>query len=141
MTDQTAKKVEFELRLAERYRKLYRSANDRGKDFSLTLTDLRKLMKQKHCAYTGVAMIDVSDNSCPDNQRTIDRINPLVGYTKENTVAASYRANQLKETLLENKFTNPNCPPTGTNCVGYDFLKNFVKGLEAVGYEEPSKVD
>tara|TARA_R110000744_G_scaffold361666_1_gene469480 strand:- start:512 stop:685 length:174 start_codon:yes stop_codon:yes gene_type:complete len=53
--------------LAEKYIKKYNNSIDRGLEFSLTLTDLKTLLKKKTCYYTGVPFNE-------ENFMTLDRI-------------------------------------------------------------------
>lgn len=140
MTD----KIDLELRVAIRYKRLHDSAKKRNKEFTLTLTDMKKLIKQQHCQYTGVELTDNDNNdlSLPTH-RTFERIDPRVGYTRKNTIVVSRLANALKEKLLENAYTNPNSVASGnaTECIGLDMLKKFVLGVEAAGYKDPDDVE
>lgn len=88
--------MNFELAVARKYMYLMQSAVRRGKDFNLTLPDVRKLLSRKTCAYTGV-------HFSSENTRTVDRVDSNKGYVKGNVVAVTHKANQLKNTLFENK--------------------------------------
>lgn len=90
--------VEFELYVANKYRQVHRSAKSRGKEFTLTLADVRRLIKRKTCAYTGVKFEKTGDNIL-----TFERVNSDIGYTKQNVIAVSLFANKLKNALFEDK--------------------------------------
>lgn len=84
--------------VAQKYLSLRSSANRRGKEFNLTLSDVRTLLKKKTCYYTGLKFTDEVNY-----QRTVDRVDNTKGYVKGNVVACTHIANQLKEMLVENK--------------------------------------
>lgn len=93
-------KVEFELRVARKYKNLYNSASRRNIEFTLTLTDVRQLLKQKYCHFTGVPLLipeGVAENT-PEFQNTlsIDRLDNEQGYVRGNVVACTYFINRLK---------------------------------------------
>ena len=81
--------------VAIKYLQLIKSARNRNKEFSLTLSDVRKLLRIKKCHYTGVAF---GEN---DNAMTVDRIDSAKGYVKGNVVACTYWANQAKNAVYE----------------------------------------
>jgi len=82
-------------RVAKKYLQIANSAATRGKEFSLTLADVRKLLRVKKCHYTGVVFGD------GDNAMTVDRIDSAKGYIKGNVVACTHWANQTKNSVYE----------------------------------------
>lgn len=84
----------LDLVVGEKWVNLRKSAHRRGKDFNLTIGDVKKLVLRKTCAYTGVRLT-------PDN-RTVDRIDASKGYVRGNVCAVTHAANQLKNAALEN---------------------------------------
>lgn len=76
------------------------NAKKRGINFSLSLSDMKKLVTRKTCYYTGVRLEDDVEHDHP-LKRTLERLDSSVGYTKENTVACSHAANSLKNMLFE----------------------------------------
>lgn len=84
--------------VARKYKQLFDSACRRGKEFNLSLGDVKRLVERKTCAYTGVKLTDKQNET---NSRTIDRLDPCVGYVKGNVYAVSNRANNLKNQLFE----------------------------------------
>lgn len=91
-------KVITDLDVARKYIQLQDSARKRCKEFSLSLVDVRTLLKKKTCHYTGMKFSEE-----PNLKRTVDRIDNTKGYIKGNVVACTHIANQLKEMLVENK--------------------------------------
>lgn len=91
---------DFDSYVAFKYLAKKKNATQRGIEFSLTLSDMRNLLRRKCCYYTGVKLTDHAE-SCVADKRTIERLDSDKGYTKENTVACSYAANMLKNTLFE----------------------------------------
>lgn len=81
--------------VAIKYLQLIKSARNRNKEFSLTLSDVRKLLRIKKCHYTGVAF---GEN---DNAMTVDRIDSTKGYVKGNVVACTHWANRTKNAVYE----------------------------------------
>ena len=102
--------------VARKYLQLKESATRRGKDFTISLSDVRTLLKKKTCYYTGLPFTDEVNYS-----RTVDRIDVNKGYIKGNVVACTHIANQLKEMLVENKEA-----PFRTNVKA---LKKFIEKL------------
>jgi len=101
--------ADFEERIIFKWKQLKQSAVDRGKDFKLTLEDVRKLMLVKKCYYLNV---DLEDNyydqvKATPHERTIDRIDNNKGYIKGNVVSCSRKANQLKNLVFESGFSDP----------------------------------
>lgn len=85
-------------RLAAYYVNKVKSSIDRGIDFDLSLSDVKRLWRRTTCYYTNVPLTTVAGQR---NTRTLDRIDHTKGYTKDNTVVCSYFANQLKNELFE----------------------------------------
>lgn len=95
-------KVELTYRVAKKYQHLHDRAVTRGKDFDLDLSDVRRLLTKKRCAYTGVILTDKEQHlPTKDSYRTIDRLDPLKGYVKGNVYAVSNAANATKNILFE----------------------------------------
>lgn len=88
----------FDLMLAQHYVNKARNAKSRGIEFTLTLADMRKLLKTKKCFYTGQPLVF---GEVP-NGFTIDRVDNTIGYTKENSVACAHWVNAWKNSVLEN---------------------------------------
>lgn len=130
-----------DIRLAKKYTSLAGSAKRRGKEFSLTLADVRALLRVKRCAYTGVTLTEpesggdgnVTQTPLRPTDRTFDRLDPSIGYHKGNVFAVSHEANALKEALLESKLSPSGCHPL---CTTWEKLLAFVKTLEKKGYSE-----
>ncbi len=81
--------------VATKYLQLIKSARNRNKEFSLTLSDVRKLLRIKKCHYTGVTFGE------GDHAMTVDRIDSAKGYVKGNVVACTHWANQAKNAVYE----------------------------------------
>ena len=80
-----------DVELAWMYVKKAQSTKDRGLDFELSLSEYVSLSKDKYCFYTGVLLTS--------KNRTIERLNPNIGYYHSNCVAVSSKANSAKSAL------------------------------------------
>ena len=87
--------------IARKFLSVLNSAEKRGKEFNLTLKEVKKLLSRKTCYYTGVTLVNYSEEDPVDNARTFDRIDNEQGYVIGNVVACSHWSNQLKNTLFE----------------------------------------
>lgn len=92
-------KVRFTtLQLSDKLRSKLQSCEKRKIPFKLTLTQYERLMKTRKCFYTGVPMNGDKDSPyCV----TLDRKNPDLPYTNENTVACCKMANDIKNKVFE----------------------------------------
>lgn len=113
-----------DLIIAEKYVHLFRSATKRNKDFNLSYADVRKLMDRKTCFYTGVKFNEDEEHPY---YRTIDRIDPNKGYVKDNVVACSMLANQIKNRLFEE--------PTSNLSTNVNFMLKMIEKLQKVGFD------
>lgn len=89
----------FDALVAKKYYDKYRNAEDRGIHFDLSFTDVKKLLKETHCYFTGVEFVRETGN--PLNM-TFERVNENEGYTKENTKAVTHAANNWKSMVIDN---------------------------------------
>jgi hypothetical protein len=88
----------FDLQLADYYVKKFKNARERNIEFTLTLADLKKLLKKKTCYYTGQSL----NFTGGENVFTLDRVDSKKGYTKENTVQCAGWVNRFKNEVFEN---------------------------------------
>lgn len=75
-------------------------ARQRGVEFSLDVSDIEDLLKERQCYYTGSTLSDSTKRFNPA-KRTIDRVDSKGGYTRDNVVASTWSANQLKNMIFE----------------------------------------
>ena len=79
-----------------------KSASNRRLTFDLTIHKLSKELKKKTCPFLGIKLLSrfgyiaVDGEPTPDNLATLDRIDSSLGYTDENTIICSMRANSVK---------------------------------------------
>lgn len=88
---------DLDLIVADKLKQMKASADKRNKEFNLTFTDVKRLLKRKTCYYTGLKFN-------PDDTNlglTIDRIDNKLGYVKGNVVSCCNAVNSLKEHILE----------------------------------------
>lgn len=85
--------------VARKFLQVLDSARKRGIEFTLSLADVKLLIKKKKCYYTDLPF-DYSDK---EKSLTFDRINSKLGYIKGNVVACRYDVNQLKNILIEHE--------------------------------------
>lgn len=76
------------------YNRLKSSAKKRGIDFDLTLSDLNNLTFPITCPILGIPL--ALNNVQSDNSYSIDRIDSSKGYTIDNIIVISWKANRLK---------------------------------------------
>lgn len=89
-------KIQEDLQVAKRFVNACISAGERNIEWDLTLADVRRLMRRKVCAYTGLRFEDT------DKLRmTLERIDNKKGYTTENVIPVCFFANQLKNEMVE----------------------------------------
>lgn len=102
-----------DLDIAKKLIRIARSAEDRGIEFDLTFTKVKKLMNSKKCFFTGV-VLDKSNGESP-NYITFDRVDANGGYTDNNVVACSKAFNQKKKdiTLVDIKTMYEKCVKLG----------------------------
>jgi len=90
-----------DLDVAAKFMSLNSNAINRGKEFSLSLVDVRRLLTKKRCEYTGVELTKASSALANGTDRTIDRLDPNLGYIPGNVFAVSHQANSLKNVFFE----------------------------------------
>lgn len=95
--DTESEEKPYQVKLANKFLQLHRSAVNRGKSFNLTLKDVHLLLQQQTCFYTGEAFIEEDKNY----KRTVDRVDHTKGYVRGNVVACTSLANSLKEHIFE----------------------------------------
>ena len=86
----------FESLVALKYLQKQINAQERGLEFTLTLQDMRALLKKKTCHYSGATLTLTGETAL-----SLDRIDDSIGYTKLNTVACASVVNKVKNELLE----------------------------------------
>ena len=80
-----------DLEVAKKLINLKQSADSRNLKFDLSFLNLKKLMEQKRCFYTG-KFFDKS----PENTLSIDRMDNKFGYVDDNVVACTVEINRKK---------------------------------------------
>lgn len=95
--------IDFELYVARYYTNKIDSCKQDGKEFSLTLPDVRRLLGQKYCAYTGLPMTHpkVGTTQPRYTDISLDRIDNSKGYVRGNVKAVAKGINELKS-IAEN---------------------------------------
>lgn len=119
--------------VARKYISMVEGAQRRGKEFTLTLVDIRRMLKVKKCQFTGVTLSKYREENGIINPhgRTIDRLDASVGYTKENTFVVSHVANSIKNVLWEDNNSVVRIPFT-------DMVK-MMSSLSKLGFsDEPT---
>lgn len=90
-----------DIKLAEFYLFKVKDAQRRHIEFSLTLSDMRRLMRKKRCQYTNIAFIEGDAKY----QRSLERLDRCKGYSADNTVVVCTMFNELKNHIFENPAT------------------------------------
>lgn len=88
--------VPFDTYVALKFIAKQQNAIQRGIDFTLTLNDMKKLLKTKRCYYSGV-LLELEG----DLRLTLDRIDSTLGYTPENTKSCAKIVNDIKNEILD----------------------------------------
>jgi len=116
--------------VARKYISMVEGAERRGKDFELTLNDVRKMLKVKKCQYTGVTLARYlcTDGVANSNGRTIDRLDPSIGYVKGNVYVVSHVANSIKNVLFEDNNSVVRLPFKG--------MVKLMGSLSKLGFKE-----
>lgn len=92
--------IEIDIKFMKCYEHKYHSSLERNIEFKLTFAQFKKLLKTKHCFYTGKPLIyDFGITDKPFNHVSLERLDSSKGYTKENTVAVCHGLNQLRAKL------------------------------------------
>lgn len=91
-----AESVQMDLRMADLYIQKSQNAKRAKNQFALTYIEFYKLMSTPVCAYSGKTFS--RDIESPYS-RSLERINPKIGYTPENTIAVTKAANAQKSGL------------------------------------------
>lgn len=86
--------LDFDAGVANYYQGKLSSCKSRGISFELTLMECHALLSAKTCYYSGKPF-DKNGPGC----LTLERINPDIGYTPENTVAVRSGTNAQKSGL------------------------------------------
>ena len=74
------------------YQAMHR-AKQKGWEFTITLDDI---VIPSHCPVLGIEIKSATGGRPTPNSPSLDRKNSMLGYTKENTVVISYKANCIK---------------------------------------------
>jgi len=80
--------------ITNKRKQLKNSAKKRGIFFNLSREDVKWILEQEKCFYTGVKFKPNSKQA-----RSIDRIDSNDGYTRNNIVVCTKRINELKSNL------------------------------------------
>ena len=80
-----------DLDVAKKMINLKQSADSRGLKFDLSFLNLKKLMEQKKCFYTGKTFDKTQENTL-----SIDRVDNKIGYFDDNVVACTVEINRKK---------------------------------------------
>lgn len=77
------------------------AAKQRGLEFSISIKDFEE---QSHCKLLRDVPFRFFNERGKDDSLSVDRINPLLGYTKENTWLICFRANRIKNNATFEEF-------------------------------------
>lgn len=113
--------VAIDMQVARKYMQLASSARSRGKDFELSIVDVRRLLTLKRCEYTGVELTQGDGTAPIATDRTIDRLDSTQGYVRGNVYAVCHQANHLKNALFENQGSGV--------YTGIDFVEKLTAGI------------
>ncbi len=93
-------RFEEECKAVAKWQSMRSKNGSNGREFSLTVSQIKQLQRRKTCAYTGVRFVDEEHHPL---QLTFDRVDSSKGYVWGNVVACTQRVNTLKgnSTLAE----------------------------------------
>lgn len=114
-----------EVEIARKYLNKGKNCKDRGVSFELSFSDYKRLLKIKKCQYTGLVLTEPEKGIEGKNKasdRTLDRLDSSVGYTKGNTYAVCHFANKLKSS-----FENSN------NDLGFNEMSKMATKIKKLG--------
>lgn len=119
--------IAFENYVAKYYTNKVKHCKDENREFTLTLPDVRRLLSQKFCSYTGLPMTHQFVGSIEPRYSdvTIDRIDNTKGYVRGNVKAVAKGINELKS-IAE-------CP---TNDLSIKHLTNFTRNINKIMKEK-----
>lgn len=100
--------IEFEYYVAKFYANKVSHCKQDGKEFALTLPDVRRLLNVKCCQYTGMKLTHqfVGSSITRYTDLTLDRIDNSKGYVKGNVKAVAKGINMLKATFENETHAN-----------------------------------
>lgn len=97
--------LSFDEYVARYYLNKIKNARDRNLEFSLTLQEVKNMLRAKKCQLTGVELthtgagtVDAS-SSQRHSDLTLDRIDNTKGYVQGNVMACCYAANHVKSAI------------------------------------------
>lgn len=96
MTKELREQIDFDMKVLKKFQSIRSSAQNRNKEFGLTLKEIAKLMKTKRCFFTGVELNNISGDK---HKLTFDRVDNDKGYVVGNVVACTHEFNQIKGNL------------------------------------------
>ncbi len=101
-------------RLGNVFRYAKRHAEERGREFSITLLDIENLLKKQEnkCALSGIEFEDYGNNIC-----SLDRIDSNKGYSKDNIQLVTKSINVMKSNLEIEEFIS-NCISVALSAAG-----------------------
>lgn len=84
------------------YNRLKNSAKKRGIPFDLTIVDLEDISIPLRCPINGLPLA-FNRGKALDNSVSYDRIDSSKGYTRDNIIVISWKANRLKNNATANE--------------------------------------
>lgn len=90
--------LEFDQYVAKYYVHKMQSCASRGIAFKLTLTQVKNMLRAKHCGYTKELLTHTRTTQI-DSDVTIDRVDCTKPYETGNVIACSYKANRAKNSF------------------------------------------
>jgi hypothetical protein len=85
-------KVDIDLTIAKKYNQLRMSAEQRNLEFKLTPYNVKMLLEETHCQYTGTEFA----RGDPMTHRSIERVDNNKGYVPGNVIPVTMFANKLR---------------------------------------------
>lgn len=122
-TDKQPPMPSFESMVCRKFLRLEERSAEKGLEFDLTISDIKRMMKRKTCEYTGEPITCFAAVGSL-NGLTFDRKDPNKGYTKENVKVVSYWANKVKNDLFEH--------PDRSNGLDFSDIDRLISLLQSI---------
>lgn len=118
--------VDAELILAKQYVKKQERAAQRNIRWELTISQFKKIMSRKTCAYLGCKFTE-------DNKPTLDRVDPGKPYCVGNVYKVCDKANQIKNALFEQPSGRV---PDRSVRISFSDMNTLMRNLKKVGFDK-----
>ena len=107
--------------IAKKFLNKVKNAKKEKIEFSLSLIQFSKLMREERCALTGIELTHQKDHIPSPTDITIDRLDNKKGYVRGNVAAVCFAANNIKSF-----WENP------SKLLNYEHVKKMIHRLDRI---------